>query len=239
MTGGVLVGGFVSQCWYGVIKDCYSKGNVIAEQDGAGFIARHEGGKISKCYSLGNVTTTGYIGNEENRRGRAGGFVSHHDGGDIENCYCKGDVRGTSLPSIGNQSRAQVGGFVGLKGSSGYMKNCYCIGAVSGIATLKGGFAGEVLDYPGIPLPEACYYYMPPNNQIGIQVSEQEMKEKSTFSGWDFSSIWAISQSVNEGFPYFGKMNKGLYVKFNNELKGASGYVKKNGELLPVSFVRG
>lgn len=239
IDGYVLVGGFVSQCWFGEIINCYSKGSVLAQHDAGGFIARHEGGHISKCYSLSNVTTTGYISSQTNKRGRAGGFVSYHDGGDIENCYCRGNVFATNTPSIGDEDDAQVGGFVGLKVSTGYIKNCYCTGDVAGLATLKGGFAGDVVNHISIPYPEFCYFYKLPNNQIATYVLESEMKVKSTFLTWDFNNIWAISASINDGFPYFGSIQSNLYVKYNSELKSAKGYVKKNGELVSVTFMKG
>jgi hypothetical protein len=37
-----------------------------------------------------------------------------------------------------------------------------------------------------------------------------EMKEKSTYKGWDFDHVWGISGEVNGGYPYLLNYNKGL-----------------------------
>lgn len=40
----------------------------------------------------------------------------------------------------------------------------------------------------------------------GIGVSSAAMASPSTFSGWNFTAIWAISGGENHGFPYLASL---------------------------------
>lgn len=42
-----------------------------------------------------------------------------------------------------------------------------------------------------------------PTSIFGEGKSTPQMKNISTFSGWDFDTIWAISGALNNGYPYF------------------------------------
>ena len=52
----------------------------------------------------------------------------------------------------------------------------------------------------------ACYYDQPSTGMSdtgkGIPLSTSEMKTQGTFVIWDFDTVWAISSSVNNGYPY-------------------------------------
>ena len=41
-----------------------------------------------------------------------------------------------------------------------------------------------------------------PTSLFGEGKSTPEMKNISTFSGWDFETIWGISGTLNDGYPY-------------------------------------
>jgi len=43
------------------------------------------------------------------------------------------------------------------------------------------------------------------NSTAGLDTSE--MKQQSTYQGWDFSHIWAIDSTINNGYPYIVKAN--------------------------------
>lgn len=38
--------------------------------------------------------------------------------------------------------------------------------------------------------------------KYGTQKTEAELKQQSTFSGWDFDTIWSINPNANDGYPY-------------------------------------
>jgi hypothetical protein len=165
----------------GTITHCYSTGMVIAdERFGGGLVGGMTGGTISQCYSSASVS------GEE----RIGGLIGYIDQlVTISESYATGPVKTTS--SIGSFK----GGFVGilLKDASGSITNCYATGKIIGSesASHLGGFSGS----PGNI--DSCYYDTQTtgkNDTIGAAgVSTADMKTQSTFSGWDFDTVWAIN----------------------------------------------
>jgi len=47
---------------------------------------------------------------------------------------------------------------------------------------------------------EDSYYYQDPDNGLGTRVTQQEMQERDTYQGWDFTGIWQIDEGI--GYPY-------------------------------------
>jgi prepilin-type N-terminal cleavage/methylation domain-containing protein len=153
----------------------------------------------------------------------AGALVGITSGSRIENIsIVSGSVTGTSY----------TGGIIGSANSGTVLANSYAIINVSGGSWFTGGLMGYAhlsntvqnsyfvgsltannLDYAGCLVGNtsanitvtSSYYNSGVCsfvNGFGVGKATEEMKTQSTFSGWDFTDIWAISGSVNSGYPY-------------------------------------
>lgn len=104
------------------------------------------------------------------------------------------------------------GGFVGYSLSPNII-NCFSYGACDisgeiGETTLIGGFSG----YNPDPPLSSCYYNSETSGQSnndgrGIPKTTAEMHTQSTYTNWDFDTIWSIN-SYNDRYPWlliFGK----------------------------------
>lgn len=145
-------------------------------------------GSISFCVSGGTVTGTQNVGGAIGTTYFAGG-----DAPDINNSWADVAVIGSGM---------NVGGFVGID-IGNYTSNCYSIGSVTNsgsYASTTGGFCGY-----GGPLV-SCYYDSETSGQSdtgkGVPKTTAEMKQRATFVGWDFDDTWAISATLNDGYPY-------------------------------------
>jgi murein DD-endopeptidase MepM/ murein hydrolase activator NlpD len=187
ITGGHAssnLGGLVGNIGGGNISNCYSTGTITGGDESwalGGLVGATEV-TISNCYSTANVT-----GGDESAG--LGGLVgvnnySYGPGGIncIRNCYSTGNVTG------GNNSN-KLGGLVGETLSS--ISNCYSTGAVSGghDSYDLGGLVGENNGNIG-----NCYFLSinGPNNGYGAPLTDGQMKQKSSFVGWDFENVWNI-----------------------------------------------
>lgn len=156
-----------------VLKNIGLENVVIASVDSSqniGALAGLNTGTIKDCYARGEIT---------------GGDTSINIGGlvganaqTIQNCYAVVDV------NAGTSSQA-IGGLVGM--CYGLAANCYAAGQVNG-GSAVGGFAGD--DY-FISIIQNCYFLHPddgggPDNGIGIALTDGQMRQQSSFVGWDF-----------------------------------------------------
>jgi len=218
VTGGdnsVNLGGLVGDNFGGSISNCHSTVAVTGgnESSGLGGLAggNYYEGNISNCYSTGAVTGTYYVGglvggNEESgtvnncystgyvtggdNSVNLGGLAGGNDG-NISNCYSTGAVTGTYY----------VGGLVGGNYYGGNISNCYSTGAVTGTYDLGGlvGFNEDSIS--------SSYFLVTsgPNNGLGTPLTDANMKQQSSFAGWDFvwetvngpNDIWAICEGVS------------------------------------------
>ena len=143
-------------------------------------------GTISNSYSTGNVN-----GNE------VGGLVGDNRG-TITNSYSTVNVTGV----------AYVAGFVGYNVSSGTISNSYSTGSVTGTNNV-GGFTGQ-----NSGTTTNSFWATDTSGQAtgcgtgsctGVTgVTAAGLKTQSTFTaaGWDFTTIWDINGSTNNGFPF-------------------------------------
>jgi hypothetical protein len=202
-SGSWCLGGLVGVNYSSsTISNCYS----TSEVSGASYIGGLEGskdGSISNCYSTGAVSGSsgssllgGLVGyNEGNIRdsnstgavsGTAiiGGLVGdNYFHGTISNCYSTGSVSGSSY----------VGGLAG--NNYGTISNCDSTGSVSGSSRV-GGLVGY--NYTNGIISSSYFLDVAgPNNGAGIPLTDTQMKQQSNFSGWDFTTIWAICEGTN------------------------------------------
>jgi len=147
-----------------------------------GLAGKVSDGEITNCYASVNV-----VGG---RASVVGGLVGEIYRSWIANSYVTGNV--TTV-----DSNATVGGFVGGS-NEGYVENSYAIVNVvnvSGDVRWTHGFVGGGR---GISF-KTCYYRDDTNNPStytyeGYPKTTEEMKQQSTYAGWDFDSVWVMSE---------------------------------------------
>jgi hypothetical protein len=120
----------------------------------------------------------------------AGGFAGFNEG-TISNCYFSGKVKG----------QENAGGIAGK--NDGTIINCYSTGMVEGQRDV-GGLVGKNYSVSGGKI-RGSYYDKEKSGKSEFMdggKTSAEMKQKSTYKGWDFDKVWGISGEVNGGYPY-------------------------------------
>ncbi|MDD3148945.1 MAG: InlB B-repeat-containing protein, partial [Candidatus Riflebacteria bacterium] len=166
------VGGLVGMN-YGHISSSYATGNISGGFQTGGLAGHSESGSITRCYANGSVIT---------ESDRAGGLVGLNYC-NIEDSYATGSVSGKN----------NVGGLLG-RFHTGAVSRCYAAGLVKGgnyqpyIGGLCGFADGTIA---------ASYWDSGTTGQTtssggGSPLTTSQMKQQQSFSGWDFSTVWAI-----------------------------------------------
>ncbi|MBU9713453.1 cadherin-like beta sandwich domain-containing protein [Evansella tamaricis] len=145
--------------------------------------------------SIVNGSVQGNVIGHEDVGGLVGYVASQ---GSINQSFAAGKVLGT-----GNK----IGGLVGS--NSAEIKESYATGEVDGdnhsVGSLVGMNNGTV---------SKSYYNEDINGQDdegkGYGRSTEDMKDKSTFQEWDFTTVWFMDASVNDGYPFFRSHNANL-----------------------------
>ena len=162
--GNDTVGGLVGFNSYCPIEGCHSTGTVNGLNNVGGLVGYNYEGKIHACYASGAVHSTGIY---------AGGLLGYTRTS-ITSCYATGPVSGNSA----------VGGLVGFNYYVS-INLCYSAGAVSG-NDFVGGLIGDSLG-----AADFSYWNRETSGQDtsagGESKTTAEMKQKSTFAGWDFT----------------------------------------------------
>ena len=138
---------------------------------------------IKNCYTTGNVS--GQYG--------IGGLVGWHYSGLIENCFSHANTTG----------RGRVGGLVGNGATSNSLVNkCYSTGLVTVTPDpnlYNGGLVGSHVDSTKVT---NSYFDINTSGQTisagGTGKTTAEMKQQTTYVGWDFTNTWGI----NNDYPY-------------------------------------
>jgi len=138
---------------------------------------------IKNCYTTGNVS--GQYG--------IGGLVGWHYSGLIENCFSHANATG----------KGRVGGLVGNGATSNSLINkCYSTGLVTVTPDpnlYNGGLVGSHADSTKVT---NSYWDINTSGQTisagGTGKTTAEMKQQSTYVGWDFTSVWGI----NNDYPF-------------------------------------
>jgi uncharacterized repeat protein (TIGR02543 family) len=179
------VGGIAGWCSTGAsISGCSCSGSVTALRTSiaavAGGIAGENDGTITDCYNWSDVT--GY---------EAGGMAGESINASVKNCYNVGICRGTYL-----------GGIIGY--SYGCTVDCcYSIGCSIGSGdSHEGGIIG-LLGKSSVTncffldnaVKDGMYALIPGTTEL----TDLQMKQEDSFTGFDFSSDWVLDSS---DYPY-------------------------------------
>ena len=177
-----------------------------------GFCGQNSGSVISGCYVDG-VTIQGgsYMG----------GFCGLNSySGEIYDCYATGTLTGSGT----------AGGFCGYNYQSGAIENSYAACALTSSGT-KGGFCAGA-DATGTAT--GCYWDADVSalatSSGGRGRTTVQMQIQSTFTGWDFSSLWSMS-----GYPVLTSFG-GSAGNSPADIIGATIYVTEGGDVEEMTF---
>lgn len=181
ITGGSRVGGICGNLSYGNIENCMVIGDISGDEDVGGIVGFNSNySSISQCASLGNIMA---------KSGSVGGILGYlYASCSIENCYSIANVK-----TEGSYSSS-------VYGIGGYAENCYFAGTV----------AGTKMDrvYPIAYSFSNSYYDSEKTKIFGKEgaLSTKEMKQQTSFYGWDFDKIWTIEEGVD--YPKLRSLQK-------------------------------
>jgi hypothetical protein len=180
VSGYYVVGGLAGRNGYGIISNCYSTGAVSGAFYTGGLVGESYFSNISFCYSTGVVN-----GSKTNAFG-VGGLVGDTFNDDFSNCY--------STCTVNGSGEICVGGLIGINESN--ITNCYSVGPVSGSSDV-GGLVG----YNNNGSTNSSFWDRETSGQTtsagGIGLNTTQMMQQASFTGWDFTTIWAICEGTN------------------------------------------
>lgn len=168
--------------------------------DVGSIVGKNNGGTISNCYNTGIIS----IGiTKLNSKATIGGVAGENiTSGTISNCYNTGNMSALSKMNV-----STAGGIVGFNGN-GNLSNCYNSGSVNANSNSDSypAYAGGIIgDNYGII--SNCNYLDITSKGVGrgtdtaTKCTLDQMKQQSTYVGFDFEGIWDISSIKGYQFP--------------------------------------
>lgn len=189
-SGGAQTGGLIGSLTNSTISKSYATGNVSGVyQDSGSFVGASSSSTISESYATGNITA--------NNQGHIGGFIGKVSNSTILNNYAFGQVKN------GDVSAGFIGN-IGTLGSSDKISYNFSTGVVFG-KTQSGGFSG-IVDSSSLSKIINNFWDTTSSgissSTSGTGKSTLELKNDSTYTGWDFTSTWSINSTINNAYPY-------------------------------------
>lgn len=195
VSSATATGGLLGCATYATITNCHATGTVQSAGYYVGGLVGYNNSSsntISASYATGAVTGLDY----------AGGLIGYQDGGaSLTNCFATGSVHTTGVSGWGGRT----GGLVGSSSGAVGITNCYAAGAVTSAytsSTSKGGLVGAI-ESGAITATKGFYDtnttgMTAANTNYGTATTTANMKLQSTFTGWNFTTIW----NIGAGYPY-------------------------------------
>lgn len=222
-TGADQVGGLAGYVRNaGSIRGSHADAIVSGNNSVGGLLGRLENGsEVSNSNTTGSVTVSGtgtagglvgfVFNNSTVRRSHANVGVSGSTAGGLIgtmsnpttasrntlfNSYATGVVEGTG--------GGDVGGLVGSIHTTS-VERSYATGNVQGNASNFGGLVGELVATTNSATVINGFYDADTTGQVDTGKGEPrtttEMQTQGSFTGWDFTGIWAIDSAINDGYP--------------------------------------
>lgn len=187
VMGQTFTGGLASEMINGCsISNCGYSGITHGTSPHTGGVVGYlNGGTLLYCFSSGVVNGSSWIG------GLAGMTLN---GATVSNCYSRAEVNGNS----------RVGGLIG-NSANDTVTNCYSTGCVTG-GIYTGGLIGE----KSYGITSNCFWdiwtsfqdYSSGTGALGVTTTQMTTQSTFTDAGWNFSTVWAMQNDVNDGYPY-------------------------------------
>ena len=215
-TGVYDVGGLVGLNSSGTVSKCYATGPVIGTYYVGGLVGDNYSGTMDGCHATGSVTGYWWVGGLAGSSDRTvsgcyaagpvagnsdvGGLIGLNYSGTARESYATGSVTGPLTE--GND----VGGLVGYN-NGGTVSVCYAMGPVTGTNSV-GGLVG----YNNGGTVGDSYWDTNTTGKAtsggGIGLTTAQMKQQATFAGWNFASVWRITENVT--YPFLQR--RGLFA---------------------------
>ncbi|CAM4431710.1 S-layer homology domain-containing protein [Paenibacillus tarimensis] len=194
---GIQSGGNIDRSFStGIVRGKPPEGSVSAA---GGLVGASNNASISRSFSTASVFT-GSVANQY-----AAGLVASKGAGQVQDAYARGAVsNGSSTPYL------YAGGFAGFL-IHGTIERAYSTGDVPNVTPeldpgkLVNGFIGFANYTDAV---SNSYYDQDTSGSSEGGASgatgrnSASMMDASTYTGWDFTSTWAIHSNVNDGYPY-------------------------------------
>lgn len=192
------------------------------DEDGVGLFYSNYGSienvSLSNVDVIGNSYVGGLVGSNEASGSFIGKITDSHvttgsvkgSGVDIGGLVgfntpeteIKNSSSGASVSPNGSSIRENIGGLVGRNG--GTISASHATGNVEGKSQI-GGLVGGGDDSSAVT---DSYWDTETSLQTtsfgGIGKTTNEMKDQSTYTGWDFPATWNIDSTINNGYPHLG-----------------------------------
>lgn len=208
----------------GPVKKCCNVGNITANHsayDGIylGGIVGQNYDEIESCYNTGNISAFSHTSCFACSGGISGSSIC----GTIKNCYNLGTI---STVNVYKYSNNYMGGILGINGRTSTVECCYNIGSLTyhfGDYTYCGGIVGENLGT--IDLANNCFYLDAISSGIGtgdgvtIKCTPEQLKQKSTYTGFDFVKTWTMTDSETYKLPKLIENPMDFFEKEVTDLK--------------------
>lgn len=196
---------------FGILDNTYVKGKITANGSYVGGITGQNSGSLMYCRTNININ-----GSDAYYGGVAGenfGTISKSRSiGEIHSAYIIGGLVGDNSGVISDcYSRVNIyaednyiGGLAGSNWDMATIVNSYSTGLVKGAGYYQGGLVGfkhnSATDIGCFWDTESSDIY---ESVGGEGKTTSEMKDISTYltENWDFTDVWSISSSINDGYP--------------------------------------
>ena len=210
------------------ITDCTNTGNVSSsdsDSDSALLCGGFVGSNYDGTITISNSTNTGNVSLSD-PYSYFGGFVGSNEG----------TLTITDCTNSGNVSSSYSGGFVGWNGDTLTITDCTNTGNVSSPNSNSGGFVGSysynskktIIDsYCLTGSVEDIYQ----NSLNGSMLTPEQMKNRNSFSSFDFDELWTTNSNINEGYPYLKNTENNLQLNICSK-------VVKKGDALQLKAYR-
>jgi hypothetical protein len=243
---------------------CYAIGGIMGDNDGDAAMAdsSNSGNITSTCtsgeyfggivgdsdglLSIANTYSTGNIDSISDSVGGITGWANHII---LANTYAKGNITGTTT----------VGGLVGFLNNgpiqghdvSSSITNSYFSGLISSQdPNSTGGLLGQIAMIQGFvftnlfwnteisTIDNGCGVYESVTCELTgyTGVTAQQLRTQTTFtnSNWNFSQIWGICTSLNDGMPYLLSQHLTCNDSASNSLKAPVTGIGINDNYFPT-----
>lgn len=181
----------------GKVENLSVSANIVNANTAGGITGILQNGSIENCCLTGNVSGKNDVG------GLVGYVLADGQDTSISNCYSNTITANSSL-NEGDGCGGLIGDIYGRFNTAKVIYS-YATGRVTKAGTTGiGGIIGYSHTYNGSVTIENSYFdnYNGSSTDKGTYVTTEDMKKQSTYSGWDFDTVWAISSSINSGYPY-------------------------------------
>jgi uncharacterized repeat protein (TIGR02543 family) len=184
-----------------VIQYCYNSGGITAERASGIAVTVKTSSEIKYCYNSGAITGKAPSVSTVTDLCAGGIAACLEDNNAMYDCFNAGSI--SIIPNVSGTK--YCGGIVGSTNSdSKNLMRCYNAGSVAtGSGWLCGGICGKV-DYA--PQVTNCYYLDnivqgSQGQNCGKKLTQAQMKQQASFTGFDFTNIWTMAGSASYLYP--------------------------------------